>query len=68
MDDLCEQMGNQIERAREELYQAVNAASDHGMTGPYVLDKSRKLDNLIYRYLLSEKNGKRESGGNGRGP
>lgn len=65
---MCEWMGSQIERAREELYQAVNAASDRGMSGAYVLDKSRKLDNLIYRYLLSEKNRKRESEGIGRGP
>ncbi|WP_289139648.1 aspartyl-phosphate phosphatase Spo0E family protein [uncultured Brevibacillus sp.] len=62
-------MLSKIERARQELYQAVTMTSGaHGMSEPYVLKKSRKLDNLIYRYLLSEKTRKSESERKGRGP
>ena len=69
MKELREMMLSEIERARQELYQAVTTTSGaRGMSGPYVLNKSRKLDNLIYRYLLNEKNRKTESERKGRGP
>lgn len=69
MKELREMMLSEIERARQELYKAVSTTSGaNGMSEPYVLNKSRKLDNLIYRYLLNEKNRKTESERKGRGP
>ncbi|MFP3388463.1 aspartyl-phosphate phosphatase Spo0E family protein [Brevibacillus sp. SIMBA_040] len=61
-------MLSKIERARQELYQAVTTSGAHGMRGTYVLNKSRKLDKLIYCYLLSEKHRKSKSERKGRGP
>ncbi len=69
MKELREMMLSEIERARQELYKAVSTTSGaNGMSEPYILNKSRKLDNLIYRYLLNEKNRKTESERKGRGP
>lgn len=69
MKELREMMLSEIERARQELYKAVSTTSGaNGMSEPYILNKSRKLDNLIYRYLRNEKNRKTESERKGRGP
>jgi len=65
---MCEMIYSEMERARQELYQAVNTTTDRGMSGAYVLHKSRKLDQLIYQYLLNEKNKESESKEQGRGP
>lgn len=58
----------QIEKAREDLYQAVHTSSNQSFSGGKVLNKSRKLDHLIYRYLQEEKKGERESKRKGRSP
>ncbi|WP_183192836.1 aspartyl-phosphate phosphatase Spo0E family protein [Brevibacillus nitrificans] len=59
---------NQIEKARSELYQAAYATGSPSFSGAFVLKKSRKLDNLIYRYLKSVKTGEGKSERNRRAP
>ncbi|MED1949962.1 aspartyl-phosphate phosphatase Spo0E family protein [Brevibacillus centrosporus] len=59
---------NQIEKARNELYQAAYATGSPSFSGAFVLKKSRMLDNLIYRYLKSVKIGEGKSERNRRAP
>lgn len=71
MSNLRELIMKQMERARNDLYQAVHrvhTTNNRGFSESYVLNKSRKLDTLIYRFLLSEKKGDIESERKGREP